>query len=74
VTRKRDFRPTNCYVEVEFSEPAPGFGASNYPKTESRFLRLRSKKKLPNSYKVRALCLAKKVRQRPLLTLPKSKS
>ena len=25
VTRKRDFRPTNCYVEVEFSEPAPGF-------------------------------------------------
>lgn len=25
VTRKRDFRPTNCYVEVEFSEPALGF-------------------------------------------------
>lgn len=25
VTRKRDFRPTNCYVEVEFSEAAPGF-------------------------------------------------
>jgi periplasmic protein TonB len=25
VTCKRDFRPTNCYVEVEFSEPAPGF-------------------------------------------------
>src|SRR6266436_3092998 len=25
VTRKRDFRPTNCYVEVEFSERAPGF-------------------------------------------------
>lgn len=25
VTRKRDFRPTNCYVEVEFSEPAQGF-------------------------------------------------
>ena len=25
VTRKRDFRPMICYVEVEFSEPAPGF-------------------------------------------------
>lgn len=25
VIRKRDYRPTNCYVEVEFSEPAPGF-------------------------------------------------
>lgn len=25
VIRKRDFRPTSCYVEVEFSEPAPGF-------------------------------------------------
>jgi len=22
VMRKRDFRPTSCYVEVEFSEPA----------------------------------------------------
>jgi protein TonB len=25
VIRKRDFRPTSCYVEVEFSERAPGF-------------------------------------------------
>jgi hypothetical protein len=25
VTRKRDFRPMICYVEVEFSEPAPRF-------------------------------------------------
>jgi hypothetical protein len=25
VTRKRDFRPMICYVEVEFTEPAPGF-------------------------------------------------
>ena len=25
VARKREFRPTSCYVEVEFSEPAPGF-------------------------------------------------
>jgi len=25
VVRKRTFRPTECYVEVEFTEPAPGF-------------------------------------------------
>jgi periplasmic protein TonB len=25
VIRKRDHRPTECYVELEFSEPAPGF-------------------------------------------------
>jgi periplasmic protein TonB len=25
VTRKRDHRPTECYVELEFTEPAPGF-------------------------------------------------
>lgn len=25
VVRKRAFRPTHCYVEVEFTEPAPGF-------------------------------------------------
>jgi protein TonB len=31
VTRKRDFRPTNCYVEVEFSEPAPGFWGLEFP-------------------------------------------
>jgi len=31
VTRKRDFRPTSCYVEVEFSEPAPGFWGIEYP-------------------------------------------
>jgi cytoskeletal protein RodZ len=32
VTRKRDFRPTICYVEVEFSEPAPGFWGIEFPK------------------------------------------
>lgn len=32
VTRKRDFRPTICYVEVEFSEPAPGFWGIDFPK------------------------------------------
>jgi periplasmic protein TonB len=25
VTRKRSYRPTECYVELEFTEPAPGF-------------------------------------------------
>ncbi|HKN73961.1 MAG TPA: energy transducer TonB [Candidatus Acidoferrum sp.] len=33
VTRKRDFRPMICYVEVEFSEPAPGFWGIEFPKT-----------------------------------------
>jgi periplasmic protein TonB len=31
VTRKRDFRPTSCYVELEFSEPAPGFWGIHFP-------------------------------------------
>src|SRR6266550_3765208 len=31
VMRKRDFRPTSCYVEVEFSEPAPGFWGIEFP-------------------------------------------
>ncbi len=31
VTRKRDFRPTSCYVEVEFSEPSPGFWGIDFP-------------------------------------------
>jgi hypothetical protein len=33
VTRKRDFRPTRCYVEVEFSEPSPGFWGIDFPET-----------------------------------------
>ena len=32
VTRKRDFRPMICYVEVEFSEPSPGFWSIEFPK------------------------------------------
>ncbi len=32
VTRKRDFRPMMCYVEVEFSEPAQGFWGIEFPK------------------------------------------
>ncbi len=31
VTRKRDFRPMICYVEVEFSEPSPGFWGVEFP-------------------------------------------
>jgi hypothetical protein len=31
VTRKRDFRPTICYVEVEFSEASPGFWGVQFP-------------------------------------------
>jgi hypothetical protein len=33
VTRKRDFRPTICYVEVEFSESSPGFWGIKFPET-----------------------------------------
>jgi len=31
VIRKRDFRPTSCYVELEFSEPSPGFWGIEFP-------------------------------------------
>src|SRR5437762_12689295 len=31
VMRKRDFRPTSCYVEVEFSEPSHGFWGIEFP-------------------------------------------
>src|SRR6267143_386250 len=31
ITRKRDFRPTSCYVDLEFSEPAPGFWGIDFP-------------------------------------------
>ena len=33
VTRKRDFRPTICYVEVEFTEPSPSFWGIEFPET-----------------------------------------
>ena len=33
VTRKSAFRPAVCYVEVEFSEPSPGFWGIEFPKT-----------------------------------------
>lgn len=35
VIRKRDFRPTICYVEVEFSEPAHGFWGIEFPKVHA---------------------------------------
>ena len=31
VTRKRNSRPMSCYVEVEFSEPSPGFWGIEFP-------------------------------------------
>ena len=34
VVGKRDFRPTSCYVEVEFSEPAPGFWGVEFAQNE----------------------------------------
>ena len=33
VTRKRDFTPTSCYVEVQFSEPSPGFWGIEFSET-----------------------------------------
>jgi periplasmic protein TonB len=35
VTRKRDFRPTICYVEVEFSESSPDFWGIQFPETSA---------------------------------------
>ncbi len=32
VARKRSFRPTNCYVDLEFTEACPGFWGIEFPK------------------------------------------
>ena len=32
VVRKRSFRPTNCYVDLEFTDPCPGFWGIEFPK------------------------------------------
>lgn len=32
VLRKRSFRPTNCYVDLEFTESCPGFWGIEFPK------------------------------------------
>jgi hypothetical protein len=33
VMRKRAFRPTNCYVDLEFTEACPGFWGIEFPKS-----------------------------------------
>lgn len=33
VVRKRAFRPTNCYVDLEFTEACPGFWGIDFPKS-----------------------------------------
>jgi hypothetical protein len=33
VVRKRSFRPTSCYVDLEFTEPSPGFWGIEFPKS-----------------------------------------
>src|SRR5262249_5821010 len=35
VLRKRSFKPTECYVEVDFTEPAPGFWGVEFPKADA---------------------------------------
>lgn len=35
VLRKRSHRPTSCYVELEFTEPAPGFWGQEFPEIET---------------------------------------
>jgi hypothetical protein len=33
VVRKRSFRPTSCYVDLEFTEASPGFWGIDFPKS-----------------------------------------
>ena len=33
VIRKRSFRPTSCYVDLEFTEPCPGFWGISFPES-----------------------------------------
>jgi len=33
VIRKRSFRPTSCYVDLEFTEPCPGFWGIEFPES-----------------------------------------
>jgi len=35
VLRKRSHRPTDCYVELEFTEPAPEFWGADFPEYET---------------------------------------
>ena len=40
VALKRDFKPTNCYVEVEFTEPSPGFWGIEFPEMPPEYVLL----------------------------------
>ena len=46
VLRKRAFRPTNCYVDLEFTEPCPGFWGIEFPKAAAPGSSLQIAKKL----------------------------
>ena len=36
VLRKRSFKPTACYVELDFTEPAPDFWGVEFPKADAK--------------------------------------
>jgi hypothetical protein len=38
VARKRDFKPMNCFCEVEFTEPAPGFWGFEFPEVPFEYV------------------------------------
>ena len=40
VALKRDFKPTNCYCEVEFTEPSPGFWGIEFPEMPPEYVLL----------------------------------
>jgi len=46
VLRKRAFRPTNCYVDLEFTEPCPGFWGIEFPKAAAAGSSVQITKKL----------------------------
>src|SRR5262245_13253353 len=35
VLRKRSFKPTECYVELDFTEPAPDFWGVEFPRADA---------------------------------------
>jgi hypothetical protein len=47
VLRKRAFRPTNCYVDLEFTEPCPGFWGIEFPKAGAASASAKTPAKLP---------------------------
>ena len=46
VLRKRSFRPTNCYVDLEFTEACPGFWGIEFPKA-AKALNISDAKSVP---------------------------